>query len=180
MHLPTRYHPVLVALHWIMAAMIVVALVMGGAVLAETPNSDPGKIDALRGHMIFGLLLLLLVLVRLVVRLRTPRPGHASTGNPVLDRIGVWTHRAFYALIVLVALSGIGISALAGLPGIVIFANGEPLPADFWAYSPRYGHAVLTKLLGVLVLAHVAAALWHQFGRKDRLMARMWFGRSGR
>ena len=28
------------------------------AVLAETPNSDPGKIDALRGHMIFGLLLL--------------------------------------------------------------------------------------------------------------------------
>ncbi|MAW87732.1 MAG: cytochrome B [Phyllobacteriaceae bacterium] len=175
---PARYHPLLVALHWLMAAMIIVALVMGGAVLAETPNSDPGKIDALRGHMIFGLLLLVLVLLRLAVRLRTRKLPHATTGNPLLDRIGVWTHRAFYALVILVAASGIGISALAGLPGIVFLGNGEPLPADFWAYAPRYGHAVLTKLLGILILAHLAAAMWHQFVRKDRLMARMWFGKS--
>ena len=69
-------------------------------------------------------------------------------------------------------------SDMAGLPGIVFLGNGEPLPADFWAYAPRYAHAVLTKLLGFLILAHVAAALWHQFGFKDRLMARMWFGKS--
>ncbi len=177
MSVPARYHPALVVLHWLMAAMVIVALAMGGLVLAETPNSDPGKIDSLRGHMIFGSLLLILILVRLFVRMRTAKPPHAATGNATLDRIGVWTHRAFYALVILVALSGIGISVLAGLPGIVFFGNGEALPADFWAFPPRYGHAILTKLLGVLILAHVGAALWHQFGLKDRLMARMWFGK---
>lgn len=173
---PTRYHPALVVLHWLLAVMIIMGLVMGGFVLAETPNSDPEKIFALRMHMGAGIIILLLMLVRLVVRIRSRKPLHAETGNPLLDRLGGLTHWAFYLVVILMALSGIGISALAGLPPIVFGGSGDPLPADFWAYPPRYAHAVFANILMVLIVLHIAAAAWHQWIKKDGLLRRMWFG----
>lgn len=174
---PTRYHPALVVLHWLMALLIIVALVMGGFMLSETPNTDPSKLYGLRMHMIFGSLILVLVLIRLVVRLRTDKPPHADIGNPLLNKAANWAHWAFYALIILVAGSGIGISIMAGLPQIVFFGSGDSLPPDFWAYPPRYAHEILTKLLGLLIVGHVAAALYHQIVRKDGLLKRMTLGK---
>jgi len=46
-----RYHPILVVIHWVMLVLIVMAWTSGQFVLEYTPNSDPGKIDALRMHM---------------------------------------------------------------------------------------------------------------------------------
>ena len=46
-----RYHPILVVLHWLLAALIIAALCIGFLYLAATPNSDPGKIPVLRLHM---------------------------------------------------------------------------------------------------------------------------------
>lgn len=174
---PTRYHPLLVTLHWLLALMIIMGLIMGGFVLAETPNSDPEKLFALRMHMSMGILILLLMLVRLVVRLRTDKPAHAETGNALLDRLGVWAHWAFYLVVILMAGSGIGISVLAGLPPIVFGGSGDPLPADFWAYPPRYAHGMLANILMALIVLHVAAFAWHQWIKKDGLFRRMWFGK---
>ena len=149
---------------------------MGGFVLAETPNSDPGKIFALRMHMGSGILILVLMLVRLIVRARSAKPPHVETGSALIDRAGTWAHWALYLVVIAMALSGIGISALAGLPPIVFGGSGDPLPADFWAYPPRYAHAVLANILMVLIVLHVAAFAWHQWIRKDSLFRRMWFG----
>jgi cytochrome b561 len=38
-------------------------------------------------------------------------------------------------------------------------------------------HAALATLLAILIAAHIAAALYHQFVLKDGLLRRMWFGR---
>lgn len=172
----TRYHPVLVILHWLLAAMIIGGLVVGGFVLAETPNSDPGKIFALRMHMGAGAAILVLMLVRLVTRFASTTPPHATTGNALLDRLGVWTHWALYGLVFLVIASGIGTSQLAGLPEIVFFGSGAPLPDSFDDLAPRAAHGILTKLLAGLIALHIAAALYHQFAKRDGLFSRMWFG----
>jgi cytochrome b561 len=37
-------------------------------------------------------------------------------------------------------------------------------------------HAALATLLAILIVVHVAAALYHQFVLKDGLFRRMWFG----
>jgi hypothetical protein len=50
----SRYHPVLVAVHWLLAALIVAALALGASVTVKIPNSDPMKIEALRSHMTGG------------------------------------------------------------------------------------------------------------------------------
>lgn len=174
--MPTRYHPLLVALHWLMALMITVALIMGSQFLAEMPNDDPEKIFALRGHMGVGIALLVLVLVRLVLRLATAKPAHADIGNETLNKGAIAAHWAFYAVIIAMCASGIAMARMAGLPEIVFFGSGDPLPESFYDYPPRYAHGILATLLAALIVGHVAAGLYHQIVRKDRLFSRMWFG----
>jgi len=174
---PTRYHPALVTLHWLLALMLGVALVAGGLLLENTPNTEPDKIFMLRAHMSIGVLILLLMLVRLVVRTRTARPSHAVTGNALLDRLSLITHWSLYAVAIAMAASGIALSIAAGLGPIVFGGSGDPLPADFWDYAPRYAHWILANLLMALIALHVAAFAWHQWVRKDGLFRRIWFGR---
>ena len=174
-----RYHPVLVVFHWLLAFLIVFALAMGTFSLKEIPNAAPEKLFALRGHMIAGMAILALMLVRLAVRLWLPRPAPATTGNRLLDRLAVVVHYGFYALVILMAASGLATAVQAGLPAFVFGGSGAPLPESFWAYRPRAVHGVIAKLLLALVLLHVAAALYHQFARRDGLIGRMWFGRRG-
>lgn len=83
-----RYHPLLVAIHWIMALMILISLVAGGIFLANMPSDSPQKMLGLRGHMTFGMAIGVLLLVRLAARQSTKHPPHARTGNQLLDRIG--------------------------------------------------------------------------------------------
>ena len=173
---PARYHTALVALHWLLALLLIVALSMGTFALKTVPNSSPDKIDALRGHMIAGGLILLLTLVRLAVRLKTAHPAPASTGYALLDRLAPATHWALYGLVLLMAGSGVAMSVLAGLPGIVFGGVGS-LPVNFDALPPRAVHGIVAKLLMLFIAMHIAAALYHQFVRRDGLLARMGFGR---
>lgn len=174
---PSKYHPALVALHWLIAILILFSLGMGMLVLEEIPNSAPEKIDALRGHMIAGVVILLLMLVRFGLRLGTARPAPATTGNPLLDKLARITHWGFYVLVLAMAGSGIATSILAGLPAIVFGGSGDPLPESFSIYLPRVVHGAVAGLLLAVIILHAGAALYHQFVRRDNLLARMWFGK---
>lgn len=174
---PSKYNKPQVALHWLTALLVLFMLLMGQFMLVQTPNSDPGKLLALRGHMIFGVAVLLLTLARIAWRRRSAQPPHAETGNALLDKAGVAAHFALNILALLTALSGIGIALQAGLPGIVFGGEGM-LPADFSAYLSRGAHGILTKLLAALVAIHILGGLYHQFILKDRLFRRMRFGKT--
>ena len=172
----TRYHPVLVTLHWLLAIMIIVGLIMGGNVLAETPNTDPFKITSLKMHMTMGLIILVLMIVRLIVRVKTKQPAHADIGNALVNKGAVIGHWAFYVIVIAMCASGIGISLGAGLPAIVFGGSGDPLPANFDDLAPRAVHGIIATLLTLTIVVHLGAALYHQFVRKDRLFSRMWYG----
>jgi len=173
----SRYHPLLVALHWLLAALIIAALTQGYVWLEETPNADPRKIDLLRLHMAGGMLILALTVIRLIVRLRTSRPPRATAGHPFLDRIAPISHYGFYVLIVLMAGTGFATAILAGLPAIVFGGSGDELPPSFLVFPTRVAHGYVAAVLGGLIILHVVAALYHQFVRKDGLFRRMFFGR---
>lgn len=170
-----RYHSALVVLHWLLAALILLALGMGGLVLVNTPNSDPAKIGALQGHMIGGGLIALLTLVRIVVRLFTSHPTPAPTGIAWADRVAPLMHWALYALVLVMAGSGIAMSIAFGLPDVV-FGGAGVLPPDFNTAVARAVHGAAATALAALVVLHIAAALYHQLVRRDRLLARMGFG----
>lgn len=174
---PTRYHPALVGLHWLLAALITLALTMGTLVLKEMPNTSPDKVGSLRGHMILGLVIGALMLVRLVARLRTQRPTVASTGNPLLDQLGKSAHAGLYLLVFAMAASGLATAVQAGLPEIVFGGSVGALPESFSAYTPRVVHGWIAKALMALIGLHLVGVVFHQFGIKDRLLSRMWFGK---
>jgi cytochrome b561 len=164
-----RYHPVLVILHWLLAALILFSLAMGMLSLARIPNDVPLKLFALRGHMVAGMLILALTLVRLAVIAFTSRPPTPSLAS----RLG---HASLYVAVILMAASGIALAVQAGLPDVVFGERGA-LPASFSAFVPRAVHGVLAWILLILIAGHVLAALYHQVVRRDNLMRRMGFGR---
>jgi len=165
----SRYHPLLVALHWLLAILILAARAVGFFGLAAMSNADPAKIAVLRWHMAGGMLILALMLVRFVVRLLTAKPAPAN-------RLASIVHYGFYLLVVLMVGTGFATGLLAGLPEIVFAQSGAPLPESFAAYPTFQAHFWLATLLAALVVLHVVAALYHQLVRRDGLLRRMGFG----
>lgn len=173
----TRYHPLLVTLHWLLAALIIGALIVGFFWLAAMPNSEPQKLGVLRVHMAGGMLILALMIFRFTVRMRTSKPPNASTGHPLLDKIARISHYGFYVLVLLMAGTGFATAILAGLNKIVFQGSGDPLPPSFAAYPTFVAHGYIAALLVGFITLHVLAALYHQFVKKDSLFQRMFFGK---
>jgi cytochrome b561 len=165
---PKRYTPLWVTIHWLVAALIFVTFYFG----ISTEEADAAtKIGLLKWHMPLGISVILLMLVRLYLRWRTPRPADVTAGNAFFDFIGKWTHYLLYAFALLVPLTGFAISASFGLAPIVF--GGGTLPANLSAGL----HGLLDPLLALLILLHIGAALYHQFILRDHLLARMWYGK---
>jgi len=167
---PARYHPILVAFHWIIAVLVFAALAAGFYVKG-LPN-DPAKWAPLGIHMLVGRTILLLMIARLITRFVTKRPAPAETGNLLLNWAAGLVHTLLYVGVIAMAIAGLGIAAQAGLN-----QPGASLPEDFFAFPARYGHGYTAIILLVLIAGHVGAWSFHQFIRKDKLFSRMWFGK---
>ncbi len=133
----SRYHPVLVALHWLLALLVPVALILGGWVMAKIPNDSPAKIDALRGHMAGGLLILTLMLLRFLVRSRTRLPPPANSGSSFFDGLARVSHYALYVGVIGMAVAGLVLAIQSGMIAI-LFGELAPIPSDFWVYTARF------------------------------------------
>ena len=169
---PARYPRRLAILHWLIAAMVIGALVAGTFILVPQANDTPGKIISLRLHMSLGVAILVLMGWRLAVRLRGPLPPHAEAGHPALDLLARAAHGALYLLVFGMSLSGIALALMAGIPGVVFGGQGV-LPADFDGYAPRAAHGLMASLLMAVIALHVAGAMYHHLVRRDGLLARM-------
>ena len=172
--LASRYQPVLVALHWLVALMIIGLLCLGFFVLANMPNSDPNKLNILVWHMAGGMVVLVLMIPRFIIRTWSARPAKAATGSPLLDRLAPLAHDAMYLIVFLMIATG---WTTGWLISDVFQPNGGSLPDTFAVFPTFRAHAVLAALLVILIAGHIAAALYHQFVLKDGLFRRMWFGR---
>jgi cytochrome b561 len=73
---PKRYHPAMVVLHWIIVLLIIAAalLAMGGGEGRRSGGVTIAGLPILSVHMILGITVLVLLVVRLVIRWRTQRP----------------------------------------------------------------------------------------------------------
>jgi len=173
----TRYNPFLVALHWIMALLILMALFFGKVLLSQIPDTDPQKAEALAGHMTIGLIIGALLVLRLGLRAATQKPAHASTGVALLDRLGKATHWVLYLLLAVMVASGLGMAFMGGLFDIVFGGSGGAI--DLANLLPHAVHHFASTLLLLLVVLHIAAALYHALFLRDGIFARMWFGKRG-
>jgi cytochrome b561 len=174
-----RYHPVAIAIHWVMA-LALLAMFGVGLYMVDLPFS-PQRLKLFNWHKWAGVLVLTLAFLRLVWRLthRPPAlPPAIRQGMPAWQNLAHQaTHAGLYLLFFAVPLLGWAYSSAAGFP-IVLF-GAVPLP-DFVpasealadALKPWHGWAAYG--LAVLVVLHVAGALKHAVLDRDGLMSRMW------
>lgn len=181
---PLRYGAVAIALHWLIALAVIVNIVIG-LDFADLPNSDPDKFMLAQLHKSIGLTVLMLSLVRVGWRLVHPVPPLPAGMSPVLRLTARAVQVLLYLLIVIIPLSGWALvsSSPLGLPTLYFGWFSWPHIA-FLAELPRASkmplvrefatiHVFLAWSAIVLVPLHVAGALYHQFVRRDDVLARM-------
>ena len=168
-----RRHPrALRVLHWLIAALIIAALIFGSFVMARLPNSDPAKPFALLKHMLAGTAILGLSVARMVVRAKAPRLAPMSSGMAWADRIVPLVHRVFDALVLLMVGSGVIMALASGLPETVFLGRGA-LPERIDPVALHALHVFVARLLAAVLALHVAGAFYHQFILRDGLISRM-------
>lgn len=170
-----KYSKVAIALHWILAALIISNFVL--ASMAEDVARE------LRGaymnpHKAIGISILLFSLFRLYWRLghKPPPLPDAITGWQA--RLGKFVHGLFYFLMIAVPLSGwIMASAHPQAPPVSYFGLLDAtLPLGKNEGLAGFGHdahEILTKPLAILIILHVLAALKHQFADRLPFLQRM-------
>ena len=121
-----------------------------GAVLARVTGGDE---PVLTTHVVLGLTLLLLALVRLVRRRVVPLPPWAETLTEGERRLAHRTEQVLYLTLVVMPLSGLG----------VLLVEDDLLPV----------HVATHVTFFAAVTLHVGMVLKHQLVDRDRLLRRM-------
>jgi cytochrome b561 len=168
----TRYDNVAIALHWATAALIIANFALA-QVWDFFGRSTSHLLQAT--HMSFGVLLALVILARLVWRLM---PGHQVSSLEVgwMRIASKAVHYLLYTLIVAEVALGFATQWVRGRP-VSFFGLGIPGP---WAAFPRPErhqiqeiHSWVAWAIIILAALHAAAALYHHYVLKDRVLERM-------
>lgn len=153
------FSKVQIALHWVVAALILFNLLMADEMRHAWREVERGGIPVLNtvawAHIIAGCLILALVAWRLILRFTRGVPAAPEDEGLALRMAGAARHPALYALMI-------------GLPvsGLLVWYGGMSSLGEV--------HAELLKTgLWVVIGLHVVAAFYHHFILKDGLLNRM-------
>jgi cytochrome b561 len=162
-------------LHW-----AIVLLIVGQWLLAETAEDagkgTPERASLMGWHMSFGMLVLLLALVRIAWKI-VNQGQPAALGQVAWQRNAAAAgHGLLYLLILLQPLSGwLVVSSGGGAPGFFGWFDFPALGAENHDFHERMEtvHKTLFNALVVVAAVHVAAALYHHWVLKDATLRRM-------
>ena len=173
-----RYTRVAIALHWLVAALVLVQVAWGWG-MQEIPKQPPGlRADAFNVHKSIGLTIFALMLVRLGWRLRHPPPP-----LPPLPRwqsmLARGNHAVLYVALFVMPIAGYLGSVFSGYP---VKAFGVTWTAWGWKDDSIKAAMSLVHLWTSWVLVgaiglHLAGVAKHAIVERDGLMRRMWPGR---
>jgi cytochrome b561 len=185
MNTQARYGAVAMTFHWLIAALIATNLLLGFYFANVMNSHDPGFFAIVQLHKSIGLTVLVLSVLRLGWRLVNPIPPLPADFGTALRIVARGTHYLFYLLMIAVPLMGWATvsSSPLGTPTLYFGLFSWPhipflaeLPrAMKRGYTETFGelHALLAYSAAVLLVLHVAAALWHNFSRHDEILKRM-------
>lgn len=173
-------HPT-IALHWLLAVLLVAGVAMG-TWMTELDLS-PDKLKFYAWHKWLGVTIFGLVVLRILWRVTHPAPPYRDPMPAWQHRVSSLVHLALYALMIAIPLSGWLMSSAKGYQ--TVYFGIWPIP-DLLGKDKELGdllgevHELLNDALILLVVLHVGAALKHHLIDRDGVMARMapWIDKS--
>lgn len=173
-----HYTRVAIALHWIIALLILANLAIG--LWQETWLKGTMPL-----HKSIGLTVLLLSVVRLGWRL-AHRPPPLPNGTRAWEkRLAHLNHGLFYLLMFLLPLSGWVFTSAGSRKYPTVFWGMFPVP-PIVGQNPALSDTVATRhmqmayLMIALIVLHLAGVAKHQFLNRDRTLERIWPGTAPR
>jgi len=156
---PETYSKAQIILHWTVAALILFQIVFAEGIEeyghALRDGQTPGTMDFILGnaHIWLGVTVLILMIARIALRFihGAPPPAPAPKLQDLAAKVA---HFLLYAALFIAPLSGIAM----------------------WFFGVREAggpHHLMEKVIVVLVVLHIAGALWHHFVQKDNVLKRM-------
>lgn len=170
-----RYTSTAVALHWLLAILLIGMIGVGWYMLSIEDEPGSGQLFTL--HKSVGIIVLALVVWRLTWRI-----GHAPAPLPLSvpawqDTASRASHRLLYAAMIVMPLLGLAGSAYSKR-GVEFFGLSVPravAPNQDLAETFFTAHSVVAWVLVALIAVHVLAALKHLIVNRDGVFQRMWF-----
>ncbi len=169
-----RYGKLTIALHWLMALLIVAAYAFINLRELFPKGSDPR--EAMKAiHFMLGLSVLFLILPRLIARISGDTP--AITPEPPIwqQNAAKLVHLALYAFMIIMPALGWLMLSAAGKP-IPFFGLQLPaLIAEDKGFSKvlKEIHESIGEFGYYLIGLHVIAALYHHYFQRDDTLLRM-------
>ena len=177
-----RYSTGAMLLHWTIAALILLQVVLAGRMEGRTPEA----FAIVQLHKSIGISILLLSLIRLAWRLLNPPPPEPASLTPWERRLSHGVHWALYGVMIGMPITGwLAVSAsryafptlLFGVvpwPHVPGLADLTPAARAIWHEAGEVSHELIIKVAYGLLALHVLGALKHQIFRGDpRVLPRM-------
>lgn len=172
---PVRYTQTAIALHWLIAVLIVGGFALGW-VMTDIPGFTPAKLKYYSWHKWIGVTVFALALMRLLWRATHAAPALPGA-TPAWQRAASHgVHMLLYALMLAIPVTGYLYSSASNIP--VVYLGVVPLPRlidpdPVLKETLKTLHVTLNYILLALVSLHVLAALKHQVLDRDGLLSRM-------
>ncbi|MEQ8689640.1 MAG: cytochrome b [Pseudomonadales bacterium] len=190
--------------HWVIAILMIYGSVLVIYIVNQEEGVDENiqrYLTWIKVHKSVGLTVLILAVFRLWWLRVNPRPNPGVPQASKERALTHWVHRTFYALMFVLPMSGFlssnSVGATTRFWGVFALPPVFPakrnvveffewlgltmpgfIPADLsWAMVLHRVHLVLGYLTVLLIVLHIAAALWHHFFLKDRVLRNMLIGR---
>ncbi|WP_139975624.1 MULTISPECIES: cytochrome b [Brucella/Ochrobactrum group] len=162
-------------LHWSVFLLVICAyLVTFGEDFY--PHGSPERSTVWWLHISIGLLLLVFVAYRIMVRAFVGTPAMPDTMSPLEKTAAKSAHHLLYILLVLIPILGVWLAQLRGneLSFFGIFTIPQFLaPNRELSGTVKEVHGFLANFILIVAGIHALAALWHHFYKKDNVLKGM-------
>lgn len=153
-------------LHWL-SGLIILSLLIMGFYMADIPDAAPDKYLFYPWHKSFGMIALLLVLIRLPVRWRGPLPDSAPGLQAWENRLSHLIHLLLYVAMLLMTSSGYLMSSYyphsEGIPMFGLFTIPDITgKSEFISGYLHSVHETGAWSFVILLSLHIAGALKHR------------------
>ena len=157
--------------HWLTAAGLIVQIPLGFYLVDL--DFDQTRVDIENYHILFGLIIFYVTLIRLIFKVLTPIPdfkGSAFLGQKFIAKLN---HLLLYLILLIVTSSGV-LKKLFNGENLVIFFKKINLTYNYELSEQFYSMHVLANyaLIGLITL-HILAALFHKFFLRENILKRI-------